>query len=327
MSTAIDQVIQQVRTELAPLEPQREQILAANRRDYLIATLGAGGGLLLAFIVMTAGARNPAPGFILGAVGFITAIIFFIRAHSRASGFRQQIKLLLVRRLLDAIQPGLHYDPAAGIPLPVFTAARLFSHSADRYQVEDLIRGRVGDTDVMLSEIHAQYRSTSTDSKGNTTTSYHTFFRGLFMQADFHKHFRGTMRVMPNSGSFFGGLGRALSAFRPFSSEQLVRFEDTEFEQAFNVYGSDDIEARYILSPGMMRRILELRHRWNDEVRLSFFDSNVCIAIQHRHNLFEPQLNRPVDCQQQLQQIAGEIRVCLDLVEDLNLNTRIWTKT
>ncbi|HSP41651.1 MAG TPA: DUF3137 domain-containing protein, partial [Luteolibacter sp.] len=167
----------------------------------------------------------------------------------------------------------------------------------------------------------------STDSKGRTSTRYHTFFRGLFVCADFHKHFRGTLRIMPNSTSFLGGLGRALSAFRPFSSEQLVRLEDPEFEKSFNVYGSDDIEARYILSPGMMQRMLELRHRWSDEVRFSFLDSSVCIAIQHRRNLFEPHLNQPADCQRQLQQIAGEIRVCLDLVEQLNLNTRIWSKS
>ena len=147
------------------------------------------------------------------------------------------------------------------------------------------------------------------------------------MCADFHKHFRGTLRIMPNSTSILGGIGRALSAFRPFSSEKLVRLEDPEFERSFNVYGSDDIEARYILSPGMMHRILDLRRHWNDEVRLSFLESNVCIAIQHRRNLFEPRLDRPVDCQQQLQQIAGEIRICLDLIDQLNLNTRIWSKT
>lgn len=326
MSTPFNQVIQQVRTELAPLEPQRRQVLSANQRDHLFGTLAGIGGLVLAFIVMTAGMHNPFPGFIAGAIGFATAVIFFIRAHNRGNRFRQQVKLLLMRRLLDAIQPGLHYDPAAGIPLQVFTNARLFSQSADRYHVEDLIQGRVGATDIMLSEVHAQYRSTSTDSKGNRTTSYHTFFRGLFLQADFHKHFRSTLRVMPNSTSFLGAFGRALSSFRPFSSEKLVRLQDTEFEQAFNVYGSDDIEARYILTPGLKRRILDLRQRWNSEIRLSFLDSNVCIAIQHSHNLFEPQLQRPVDCQSQLQQIAGEIRVCLDLVEDLNLNTRIWTK-
>jgi hypothetical protein len=184
----------------------------------------------------------------------------------------------------------------------------------------------VGETDIMLSEVHAQYRSTTTDSKGRTSARYHTFFRGLFMCADFHKHFRGTLRIMPNSTSFLGGIGRALSAFRPFSSEQLVRLEDPEFEKSFNAYGSDDIEARYILSPGMMQRMLELQRRWDDEVRFSFLDSNVCIAIQHRRDLFEPQLNRPADCQRQLQQIAGEIRFCLDLVEQLNLNTRIWSK-
>jgi hypothetical protein len=326
MDNDIDHAISRVRAELAPLEPQRAQMVAANQRDQVAGTLACLGGLLLAAVLISAGHNTQVPAFMAGAIGVIIGVVFFIRAHNRGGRFRGQLKLELMRRLLDAVQPGLLYDPSSGIPKSMFTASRLFSQTPDRYKVEDLIRGRVGKTDIMLSEVHAQYRSTTTDSKGRTQTTYHTFFRGLFISADFHKHFRSTLRVMPNGTSFLGGLGRALSAFRPFSSEKLVRLEDPEFEQAFNVYGSDDIEARYILSPGMMQRILELRRRWNNEIRLSFIDSKVCIAIQHRRNLFEPQLSQRADCQQQLQQIAGEIRTCLDLVDDLNLNTRIWSK-
>ena len=302
------------------------EILSANRRDRWTGGLGGATGLLLALLLLGAGAHNPVPVFIAAAIGIIVAGVFLARAHQRSKSFRQHLKLAIMPRLLDAIQPGLRYDPGSGIPKSMFTAARLFSQDADRYSVEDLIHGRVGETDIMMSEVHAQYRSTSTDSKGRTRTTYHTFFRGIFMCADFHKHFRGTLRIMPNSTSFLGGLGRALSAFRPFSSEQLVRLEDPEFERAFNVYGSDDVEARYILSPSMMRRILELRERWNGEIRFSFLESNVCIAIQHGHDFFEPRLDRPADSQHQLEQLAGEIRVCLELVEDLNLNTRIWSK-
>jgi len=326
MENGIDHSIERVRTELATMEPQRVQVLADNRRDRLIGFAAAGIGLTLALVMLPSTSGNPLPGYLAAAIGIITGVVFFYRAHSRGADFRGRLKYEMMCRLLDAIQPGLQYDPGSGIPQSLFTASRLFSHSPDRYNVEDLIRGRVGDTDILLSEVHAQYRSTTTDSKGRTRTTYHTFFRGLFMCADFHKHFRGTLRVMPNSTSFLGGLGRALSAFRPFSSEQLVRLEDPEFEDAFNVFGSDDIEARYILSPGMMRRILDLRIRWNDDVRLSFLESNICIAIEHSGDFFEPALNRPVDNQEQIQRIVGEIGACLGIVEDLNLNTRIWSK-
>jgi hypothetical protein len=326
MENEIDTSLQRVRTELAPLEPQRVQVIAANRSDRLVGFAVLGAGVALALAMLPSSSGNPLPAIIAGAIGVIIGAVFFYRAHKRGATFLGRLKYEMMRRLLDAIQPGLQYDPASGIPKSMFTASRLFSHNPDRYDVEDLIHGRVGETDIMLSEVHAQYRSTTTDSKGRTRTTYHTFFRGLFMCADFHKHFRGTMRVMPNSTSFLGGLGRALSAFRPFSSEQLVRLEDPEFEKTFNVFGSDDIEARYILSPGMMRRMLDLRERWNDDIRLSFLDSNVCIAIEHGGDFFEPALNRPADSQQQLQRIVGEIGACLGIVEDLNLNTRIWSK-
>ncbi len=321
-----DPFIQRVRDELAPLEPQRVQVVAANRSDRFIGFAALGLGVVLALVMLPAASDTPIPAFIAGAIGVIVGIVFLHRAHSRGATFLGRLKYEMMRRLLDAIQPGLQYDPASGIPKSMFTASRLFSQTPDRYNVEDLIHGRVGETDIMLSEVHAQYRSTTTDSKGRRRTTYHTFFRGLFMCADFHKHFRGTLRVMPNRTSFLGGLGRALNALRPFSSEPLVRLEDAGFEKAFNVFASDDIEARYILSPGMMRRMLDLRARWNDDIRLSFLESSVCIAIEHGGDFFEPALNRPADSQQQLQRMAGEIGACLGIVEDLNLNTRIWSK-
>lgn len=323
----MNKLLQQLQLELASVEPERRAVVGAGQRDTLIGIACIVIGVLSVWMLMAAGGGNPFPGFLIAAIGVITGAILLWRAHSRRSEFRNGFKLRIIPRILDAIHPGLSYSPREGIPLSVFNASRLFSESADRYEVEDRISGRLGDTDFMFSEIHAQQRHTTSDGKGGTTTSYRTFFRGIFMQADFHKHFHSTVRVMPNRSAFLGRLGRALSGFRPFSHEQLLTFEDPDFEREFNVYGSDDVDARYILSPGLIRRIMDIRRRWNHEVRLSFFDSWVCIAIQHGNNLFEPDLNRAANCRQQLESLTAELRACLEIIDELNLNTRIWSKT
>lgn len=326
MSDDFSEVIASVGQRLAPLDGRRLEALAQNRRDYTIGGASIGGGLLGFLLFFALDRAAQVAGFVVLAIGVVVGVVFIIRGANRSRKFLREVKWHMMRGLLDAIQPGMQYDPDRGISKEMFRAARLFSESADRYESEDLIRGRVGETDIMLSEVHAQYRSTSTDSKGRTRTTYHTFFRGLFLMADFHKHFSGTLRVMPGYSGLLGGIGRALAGFRPFSAEKVVQLEDPEFDEMFIVYGSDDIEARYILSPSMMRRILDLRRRWNDQVRLSFFESSVCLAISHKNNLFEPSLKTPVGCGTQLGRIASEVRTCLDLVEDLSLNTRIWSK-
>ncbi len=326
MSENFEQMIARVAAQIAPLEEKRLSLLKKNNRDYTCGGMLIAGGALAMLIFGMAKTGSEVVGFIMLAICLVIGLVWIFAAVNRSREFRRLVKWNMMRGLLDAIQPGLQYDPDRGISRDTFRTARLFSQSADRYASEDLIRGRVGQTDIMLSEVHAEYRSTSTDSKGHTSTSYHTFFRGLFLMADFQKHFRGTLRILPGQSGLLGGIGRALAGFRPFSREKLVHLEDPEFDEAFIVYGSDDIEARYVLSPAMMQRILDLRRRWRDDVRLSFFESSVCMAISHSRNLFEPSIKRPVDCRSQLERIATEIRVCLALVEDLDLNTRIWSK-
>ncbi len=192
---------------------------------------------------------------------------------------------------------------------------------------EDGFRGSLGKTSVFFSEMKAEYKTTRRDSKGNTRTSYHTFFDGLFMIADFHKHFRSSVLVLPDVAErSFGLLGKKLQGFRPFPEQKLVYLEDPEFEKNFVCYGEDQVEARYILSTSMLRRILDLKEKWADDVRLHFRDSSALTAISHKHNLFEPNLKQTALHRGHLQQICSELTTCFEIVDDLNLNTRVWTK-
>ena len=123
-----------------------------------------------------------------------------------------------------------------------------------------------------------------------------------------------------------GSLGKMLQGFRPFTDEQLIYLEDPEFEKEFVVYGTDQIEARYVLSTSMVRRILELKQEWKTDLRLSFLDNSVYLAITDSRDLFEPNLNRSAVSREQIRRIVRELALCFDLVDDLSLNTRIWSK-
>ena len=106
----------------------------------------------------------------------------------------------------------------------------------------------------------------------------------------------------------------------------LQRMENPEFEKAFVVRGADAVEARYILTPDMQDRLLALRSRLNDEVRFAFKDSNVFIGFGRDGDWFEGNLKREAHDRQQMREILGQMACCFNIVQDLNLNTRIWTK-
>jgi hypothetical protein len=251
---------------------------------------------------------------ILAGVG----IFFFYQYHAKQ--FRNSYKTQVVAAIAQA--QGLQYNHQACISRTDYDQSKLFVRKPDRYWGDDLLTGIVGKTGIRFSELHTQYKS------GGKNKSWHTIFRGIFFIADFNKNFMGETFVLPDVsenafGSTLGGFFQKLNMMRP----QLIKLEDVEFEKHFAIYGTDQVEARYILSPALMQRILNLKQKFNTKVALSFIGSHVYIAITINKTLFEaPWLFSPVDNQKQLEEYYNDIKMCIDIVELLDLNTRIWTK-
>jgi hypothetical protein len=291
--------------KLTELETTRAAI-AGKIKLYGLIGLGVG----VAFMVF----KISAWPLILAGAG----IFFFYQHH--AKHFRNSYKTQIIASLAQA--QGLQYNHQTCISRSDYDQSKIFATRPDRYWGDDYLSGTVGKTNIRFSELHTQYQS------GGKEKSYHTIFRGIFFIADFNKHFSGETFVLPDVsenvfGSGIGGFFQKLNMARP----QLVKLEDVEFEKAFAIYGTDQVEARYILSPALMERILSLKLRFNTKVALSFIGSHVYIAITINKNLFEaPWLFNPVDNYKQLEEYYNDIAMCVKIVEILDLNTRIWTK-
>jgi len=225
------------------------------------------------------------------------------------------------------VDPGLRYDPDGHISPEQFRASGIFNHSIDRFQGEDYVAGRIGATAIEFSELHAQYKTTTSTGK-TTQTHWHTIFRGLFVIADFNKEFRGMTVVLPDvAEKALGWLGQKLQdAFDFVRRGELVKLEDPEFEREFAVYGDDQVEARYVLSPSLMERLLAFKRKAGRQVYFAFVRSKAYIAITTRRNMFEPRWFGAMADRELVEQYLRDLRFAAGIVEDLDLNTRIWTK-
>ncbi|NNC90688.1 MAG: DUF3137 domain-containing protein [Akkermansiaceae bacterium] len=290
-----------------------------------IAGAICGGAGLLVMLVL-AGGNGPAPlGLIagVGAFGIAWIVIHNVYFGGRRSAYEGEFKQRVVRGMTRLLEPEMDYHPHEGLSLEWFRAADLYSGDIDRYACEDLFQGRIGKTDLIFSEVHAEDRRTRTDSKGRTQTYYVTIFRGLLVVADFHKHFRSEVVVLPDfAEKNFGWLGRKMQNL----AGNVERMENPEFEEAFVVRAADAVEARYILTPDMQERMLDLRRRLGADVRFAFRDSRVYITIPNSADWFEPSLHVPARDVGQVRTLMGQMAAVFNIVEELNLNTRIWTK-
>ena len=83
---------------------------------------------------------------------------------------------------------------------------------------------------------------------------------------------------------------------------------------------------RYVLSTSMMQRFVKLQRRFHG-MRALFRNESLWLALPISKDLFEPSLYRSADCERQLQEFGRDIRAVLEIVESLDLNTRIWSKS
>ncbi len=130
---------------------------------------------------------------------------------------------------------------------------------------------------------------------------------------------------MPAKNAFFSAISDSVTQLFNRKSDRL-KLEDPRFEQHFSVYSNDQIEARYLLTPAMMERLVEFVVKAKSKVSLSFIDNNIYIAISNSKNYFEPALFTQSDSFESVQDIAHDLQFVIDIVNDLDLNTRIWTK-
>ncbi|MFC4219424.1 DUF3137 domain-containing protein [Flagellimonas marina] len=149
-------------------------------------------------------------------------------------------------------------------------------------------------------------------------------FLGMFAIADFNKKFSGTTVVLPDQfEKRMGYLAKTLQSLN-FKRDQLVNLESPEFENEFVVYSTDQVEVRYILSTTFMERILALKQKINRPIMLSFQNNKLYMAVQHPYGFFSLPENKNLVTSNALEELFADITTAIGIVEDLNLNTKIW---
>ena len=106
----------------------------------------------------------------------------------------------------------------------------------------------------------------------------------------------------------------------------MVRLENPDFERAFKVCASDQVQARYLLTPDMQERLLAKRAFWNADISIALLNSQLHLAIPLSNNWFEPNINQPANHRGVFATFLTQLVAILHVPDALDLNTRIWTK-
>lgn len=302
-----------LREELAPrLAHWREEL--AQREPVL---RGPGDWALCAIALVAAlwlGTWLPlaVPGAVLGARAMRVAA----KQLQLRAAFRQDV----LERVIAFLAPGLRYEARGAIPTAVVRGSGLFE-SFDSCAGEDLVAGRVGSTALSFSEIRLTRRPRGKKKAPEMV------FRGLFLVADFPKTFAGHVVLLPDRAEkTLGVFGRAFQRLPRHDGLALVELEDPDFERHFACYGSDPVETRYLLSPSFMERLVRFRENTGAPLRLALRGEQLRIALPLERDLFAVSWSGVDVDEATLRTWAGELAFATGIVEDLDLETRIWSK-
>ncbi len=175
----------------------------------------------------------------------------------------------------------------------------------DRVAFEDKMWGIAHGADFEALECHMEREDR--DSDGDT--KWVTVFRGSLMAIDFHRKFLGKTVVLRDKGIFNS---------KKKSDMKRVGLVDPKFEKIFEAYGTDQVEARYLLTPDFMQRLVDLEHAVDGKnIRFAFIEDLLLIAVETPNRFEAGSMRVPITDPKRTQDILDEVSAVYAVVDGL----------
>lgn len=289
----------ELRPALQAREVERQTVAKNAVRWSWVGALIAGLGLIFAFMVF----RVPQLAIVAGIIGFAV----HGAGRTPLNQFSKRAKQMIID--LVTVRFGMAFDAEPGVQNSIvdLRGAGLVP-DWDRSRFEDRLTGSRHGVDFEFFEAKLEERRRSTDSRGRTRTRWVTVFDGQCLRFKFHKAFLGRTVVLRDAGFFNRFIGRR--------GMDRVRLESTVFEEAFEVYSTDQVEARFLLTPDLMQRLIELEKVFRGgKLRCAFQDNEMLVALEGG-DLFEPgSMFTPLDNPERVRELLDDFAAIFNLID------------
>lgn len=273
---------------------------------------------------------NTVTRIISSTVGLLVAIYVFALAQYEYKKLIPFYKKEVVARVIKIINPEFLYSINDHVENHIFNESKIFTTESFECDGDDMVTGKIGKTEFKFSELHA--RQEYFDEKGvNKGSNGPTIFHGIFFCAEFNKKINGKTLVLPNKHKDITTVLGHEKLRSEFYGE-LVKLENKEFEEMYSVYSDSQQEARYIITPVMMEAMVQVFKAYKRPIYFSFIGDNVYCAINFYNNngvikgLFEPSGKKTDTDFNEIKEIYHLFSLIETVINEMNLNTRIWTK-
>ena len=285
--------------DLQSLEDERAALQEAVKKAGLIAVaVGTGVGALVALFweEMAVGAF-----FGVAVYGVVSALL----TASKRRNFRSNFKSRVIASIAKSF--GLSYDENDGLTADEFF--EIYDCYINEQSSEDMMSGEVQGVRVKFSDFYAAEK---VRTKNGTRTDVK--FQGVLFVADFHKRLNCEVRVCHKNSRNLRKYG------------QRANMDDVKFEEFFDVYTTDQVGARYALTPLLMQRLTEIYLRLGSQINAVLREDKIYVAIETWRDNFEPRIDCSLKQDATIALYVDEIGALVGIVSELNLNRKIWNE-
>ena len=295
--------------DLSPFLSEREE---GRKQAVKALVFGIVGGIGLGLIALIVTSMLSVPHF-----GFFALVGLSVMGGAiggnKLNALRREIKLGLLSKLAEASGMDYALKPAAPARFNVFREHGLIP-SSNRENFEDHFIGERHGSTFELYEAKLEQRR-----RTNKRTTWVTVFRGLLIRVEFPRTVEGVTVITRDMGMFnaLEGWGR-----KTFGGQKLERvgLVDPKFEKIFEVYSTDQVMSRYLLTPTFMERLIALETAVKGKKVRAAFDERqgggeLLIAVE-TGNLFEPgSLFKPLDDEVRVRTLLSEIELVTGMLD------------
>lgn len=285
--------------DLQSLEDERAALQKSVKKANIIAAVvGTGMGALVALFW---GEVPPGVFFGISVYGIVSALL----TESKRRNFRSNFKNRIVASIAKSFR--LSYDESGGLGTDEFF--EIYDCYINEQSSEDMMSGEVQGVRVSFSDFYAAEK---VRTKNGTRTDVK--FQGVLFVADFHKRLNCEVRVCHKNSRNLRKYG------------QRANMDDVKFEEFFDVYTTDQVGARYALTPLLMQRLTEIYLRLGSQINAVLKEDKIYVAIETWRDNFEPRIDCSLKQDATMALYVDEIGALVGIVSELNLNRKIWSE-
>ncbi|GIU47311.1 Galanin [Shewanella sairae] len=279
---------------------------ACRQRLYLCSAIYLALAVLAFMILPYMRLSEPLLVYLVGLV--ILALPFGWWLYNPIKHYKKDVKLKIYPLIFKYFGQDFIFSAEHKMSLSVLKASKLLPYYEDA-SFADYVQGTYKGIEVALNELHL-----TKQVKRDKSTDTVSVFKGVMIELSSHKDFRGHTVVVKTRGGLVNFLSDS------FKGLERVKLEDPIFEKQFDVFSTDQIEARYLLTVSFMERLQALSASFGHKIQCAFYRNKLLIMLGSKEDRFEmASIFKPATFEYEFSQINREMKQLFAIVDVLQL--------